>query len=461
MSNSTQFSAARRCTPRASLAVLGVKLAQLDLFGPVRKLVRLAQKTVWYTPVDKLYEVLIGCLAGAKGICELEHCVRADPALLAAFGCSAHAEQSVVQDTLNSCEPAHVLQMQAAYQQIYQQHSQGFRHDYDRDWLLLDVDMSGMPCGRKAALATKGYFAKQRNRRGRQLGRVLATDYDEIVVDRLFDGTTQLNTTLETLVTAAERVLGLEAAEDHRKRTLLRVDAGGGTLAQINWALSRGYQYHGKDYSAKRAAKLATSVKQWYRDPRQRGREVGWVTVAAEAYVVPVRRLAVRCQQANGRWRTGVVVSTVTPTAIFGLAGQPENPRDPAAEALAYAYFYDQRGGGVETSIKEDKQGLGMTRRNKKRFSAQEMLVQLNALAHNVLVWAKRWLTPEAPSVGSLGLVRLLRDVFGITGQLELSETGEICGILLNQADVWAHRLTAALQALVGKDTIGVNLGQI
>lgn len=263
------------------------------------------------------------------------------------------------------------------------------------------------------------------------------------------------------MVTAAEPVLGLDAAEDHRKRTLLRVDAGGGTLAQINWALSRGYQYQGKDYSAKRAAKLAASVKQWHPDPRQRGREVGWVTVAAHEYVAPVRRLAVRCRQANGRWRTGVVVSTVTQTDIFRLAGQPENPRDPAAEALAYAYFYDQRGGGVETSIKEDKQGLGMTRRNKKRFAAQEMLVQLNALAHHVLVWAKGWLTPQTPSAASLGIQRLVRDVFSIAGVLEQSETGAIQGIVLNSADRWAHRLVSALQEMVGSNTVTVNLGQI
>jgi len=30
--------------------------------------------------------------------------------------------------------------------------------------------------------------------------------------------------------------------------------------------------------------------------------------------------------------------------------------------------FYDERGGGIETSLKGDKQGLGLTRRNKKRF---------------------------------------------------------------------------------------------
>src|SRR5437899_2483067 len=79
----------------------------------------------------------------------------------------------------------------------------GYRHDYAHHWQLLDVDISGWPCGKKAACATKGYFAKQRNRRGRQMGRVLASHYDEVVTDRLYPGTTQLATALPDLVTAA------------------------------------------------------------------------------------------------------------------------------------------------------------------------------------------------------------------------------------------------------------------
>ena len=53
------------------------------------------------------------------------------------------------------------------------------------------------------------------------------------------------------------------------------------------------------------------------------------------------------------------------------------------AVLLAYVNFYDQRGGGVEIEIKEDKQGLGTTKRNKKRFAAQQILAQLEVLAHN------------------------------------------------------------------------------
>jgi hypothetical protein len=121
---------------------------------------------------------------------------------------------------------------------IYRQHSQGSGHDYVRAWQLLDVDMSGLPCGPQAAFATKGYFAKQRNRRGRQLGRVLATRYEEIVVDRLFDGKTQLTKALQPLMEAAETTLELDEAT--RARTIVRVDAGGGSLDDINWLLERG-----------------------------------------------------------------------------------------------------------------------------------------------------------------------------------------------------------------------------
>ena len=64
--------------------------------------------------------------------------------------------------------------------------------------------MSGRPpLGKKAAVSTKSYFAKQRNRRRRQEGYVVVTWYDEIVVERIYDGTTQLNRALGPFVEAA------------------------------------------------------------------------------------------------------------------------------------------------------------------------------------------------------------------------------------------------------------------
>jgi hypothetical protein len=55
-------------SPAASLAALGVKLKELNVFGPIRSLVRIKQKTVKHTPTDKLYDALISLLAGAHGL---------------------------------------------------------------------------------------------------------------------------------------------------------------------------------------------------------------------------------------------------------------------------------------------------------------------------------------------------------------------------------------------------------
>lgn len=312
---STSLSAsAARSTAHASLAALGVYVRHLDLFGPVREHVHIAQKIVRYTPTDKLYDAFIALLAGAHGLVELNGCLRPDPALQAAFGRTGCAEQSVVQDTLDACTAETVTQLEAALDAIYRQHSQGYRHDYHADWQILDVDVSGLPCGKKAALATPGYFAKQRNRRGRQLGRVLATRYHEIVVDRLFDGKTQLNAALLPLVLATGQTLELDEA--HRQRTLIRIDAGAGSVADINWLLFRGYHVLAKDYSTKRATLLAAQVTDWIVDPRDPQRQIGLVPVPADDYHAgqhrrTITRVAVRCRVANGQWGVGVIICTL------------------------------------------------------------------------------------------------------------------------------------------------------
>ena len=145
----------------------------------------------------------------------------------------------------------------------------------------------------------------------------------------------------------------------------------------------------------------------------------------------------------------------------LALTGQPPVVQDPVAVGLAYVYFYDQRGGGIETSLKEDKQGLGLGKRNKKRFEAQQVLTQLTTLAHNVLTWAKQWLAPAAPPVARLGIRRLVREVFGISGVLEFTPSGGLQGILLNEADRWTPRLLVGLQALVRPSPVVINWGEI
>ncbi len=255
-------------TAYATLAALGKKVCEMKMFESIFEQVKIAQKTVKYTPLEKLIDAEITILAGAQGLVEIDKRLRPERGLQAAFGREGCAEQSVVQDTLDACTLENVVQMQAGLDLIYRQYGQGYSHDYRKAWQLLDVDMTGRPCGKKAAFATKGYFAKQRNRRGRQEGYLIATHYQEIVAKQLFDGKTQLTKALRPLVEATEKTLDLDQDEEKRQRTILRVDSGGGSVDDINWVLGRGYQLHGKDYSGKRARHLAESVVEWFDDPR-------------------------------------------------------------------------------------------------------------------------------------------------------------------------------------------------
>jgi hypothetical protein len=443
----------------ASLAALGRKVSKLRVFEPISQTVKIAQKTVKYRPSEKLMDAFISLLAGAQGLVEINKRLKADVGLQRAFGRAGCAEQSVVQDTLDACTAENVSQMHTAVEKIFQRHSQTYRHNYQLDWQLLDVDMTGRPCGKKARFASKGYFAKQRNRRGRQEGYVIGAWYEEIVVERLFDGKTQLNSALRPLMEAAEGVLELNEAK--RKRTIVRIDSGGGSVDDINWLLGKDYQVHGKDYSGVRAKTLAESVTEWITDPADSNRQMGWVSAEADLYCRPVKRLAVRCRKKNGQWGYGVILSTLSAQDVLLLTGgYLHDVDDPKTVLLAYVHFYDQRGGGVEIEIKEDKQGLASSKRNKRRFEAQQVLIQLEALAHNVLIWARQWLAPRCPKIARLGIKRLVRDVFQMDGFLIFDQTLDLLHIVLNQADPFAKELSAGLVPFFTREHVALSLGE-
>src|SRR5205085_9964065 len=117
-------------------------------------------------------------------------------------------------------------------------------------------------------------------------------------VDQLFAGNVQLIKALQPLVQAAESILQLD--ERRRSRTIIRVDAGGGSLEDLNWLLSRGYEVLAKEYAGQRVLRLAKTVIEWIQDPAWPERSFGWVTEPPTAYVRPVRRIAVRCRRQDG-----------------------------------------------------------------------------------------------------------------------------------------------------------------
>lgn len=446
-------------SPRASLAIVGMNIQQMGIWEMIGQHVKIQQKTVTHTPLQKLQDAFINIMAGGQGIVEVNQRVKPDTTLSAAFGRESCADQSVISTTLNTCQTEHVEQMRQALQAIYRRYGAGYRHDYGRSWQVLDIDMSGMPAGRRGDGSETGYFAKQKNKRGRQLGRVYATLYDEIVMERLYSGRTQLNRSLQELVTAAEAVLNLNRG--FRKRTILRIDGGGGNDADINQLLTNDYQLLVKVVHWKRVAKLAPTVVTWHTDPKDPRRQAGWVALPF-AYDQPTRQLAVRCQTKKGKWRTAILVFNLDDDQLHWLNEQGKRPFSPPTDPIWLAvYAYDLRGGGVETAIKGSKQGLGITKRNKKSFHAQEMLLLLGQLAYNITSWVRNGLAACQAKLRQFGMLRMVRDAFHIAGLLAFDAEGHIVQISLNQAHELATSFIDAFASFLARDGTTANLRQI
>ena len=448
-----------RFSPRASLGAVGRHMRQEGMWHSVERHVHIRQKVVKYIPTDKLLDGFVNILAGGHGLVEVNTRVRTDEALQRAFGRTACADQSTISDTLNACTEENVTQMGQALQELYRIHGLGYGHNYEEQCQLLDVDLTGMPAGQKGEGVTKGYFRDKKNRRGRQLGRVMATLYDEIVVERLYPGNRQLERSLQGLIVAAEEVLDLNEAR--RKRTIIRVDGGGGRDADVNWLLARGYQVLVKVKNWKRAAKLARSVQSWHTDPKTGDRQVGRVE-RPHAYVRPTRQVAIRTPRKDGSWLHWVLVCSLADEQLCELARQPvRRNATPLQMAFTTLHAYDLRSGGVETSIKGSKQGLGLTKRNKKRFVAQLMLVLLAQLAYNLLTWTRRQLARHAKRLQRLGPLRMIRDLFHIPGRIELDAQGRVLEITLCEAHALALPFAQAFSSLLAQDGLSLNLGQI
>ena len=93
--------------------------------------------------------------------------------------------------------------------------------------------------------------------------------------------------------------------------------------------------------------------------------------------------------------------------------------------------------------------------------AAQAMLTLLGTLAHNVVVWAREWLSRGEPRLKQYGIVRLLCDVFCVSGFVETDERGAEQGVVLNRGSTRARLLTGGLRELLGEQSVTVSLGSL
>lgn len=217
----------------ASLCILGSYLRSINFFEPLERRVHIQQKSLKYTPVQKLEMFFVGVLSGAKAVSHTATTVRIDPALITAFGLPGCADQSVIADTLDAVTERDLEAMQEALTETFSRYSQARQHHFEREFLVLDIDLSPLPASSQAEGSERGYMGRCRSKTGRKLVRVRAAAWQEIVWETVISGRmVESLPVLQEAIDAMEKRLGLdgEEAETRKKRgrTEIRLDSGWG-----------------------------------------------------------------------------------------------------------------------------------------------------------------------------------------------------------------------------------------
>lgn len=421
-------------SPQAPLCALGKVLRAKSVFQPLHRGVNIPQKTVVYRPTDKLVFVVLGMLSGAENVSEINTKVRPDRALLEAFGYQRCADASVIQQTLDAATEETVVELEASLAHLRADQSPRVEASGESQaGVRVDIDLSALPVGKHAEGSKKGYVAKTQNTYTRQLARLVCGDTQEIFCNQLYPGNTRSDAVFKPMLGKLETALSLDTPEK-RSQVRLRFDAGFGTDANINYALWRGYHLIGKMYTSRRIQKLVATVETWVSVPTRKGicgREAGWVK-QPHRYGRRTVQVAVRTPKKDGTWSYAVLVST-----------------DTTATLAALVLEYDKRSGTPENSFSQDYQALSLRKYRKSGFIAQQVLLLLAELAHNLMIWMKTWFmaaveTPQDASeqtqnshlkatkmLQSRGLKRIRRDILALPGKV-CFEGKQVVGIRIN-----------------------------
>lgn len=412
-------------TSFALLGVLGYCLTRTQFLAPLWTELDLPLKTVDHSPQAKLLDLVVSMLAGCRAVQQVNTRLRPDVALAGAWGRKRFADQSTLARTLDVFSSAEVAQLRHGSEALFRRESGVLRHDFVRDWLWLDIDLTPLPISKHAEGSTKGKFDRK-NRYGRQLARVHAPQYHETLFSRIYPGRQESSPAYVPTVEALETFLNL--TPEQKQRTILRSDAGFGSDANINHALNAGWQVLTKNKGGRRPQAFARQVadEDWQPVGSER-----WVTraVVPPTYACQAECLVLRWLTSNGQVKNAIVVCSITDWAM--------------EEIIAH---YDDRG-ACETEIQADKGGLKLERRRKKRLAAQETLVLLTDIAHNLLAWVPHWMSLGEP-LASFGTTRLIEDVFHLPGRL-FFQRERLTEVQLNQLHPYAEAVAAGLEHLL------------
>lgn len=411
-------------TSFAPLGVLGYCLSQSNFLQPVWEPVKLPLKTVEHSVPEKLQDILLSILAGCRCLSQSNTLLKPDLALAKAWRQEQFADQATLARTLDSFDDGQIAALRQGSEKLFCQYSRVFQHDYAQTWLFLDIDLTPLPISKHAEASTKGKF-RQKNQFGRQLARVIAPQYNETLFSQVYPGKQDSGPTYPPVLKALE---AFPFTTEQRQRTVLRSDAGFGSDSNVNLALDSHWQLLAKGKGGRRPQAYARQIA-----------ASDWIELAPQRWIAPAVAPPLYHQPTQHwvlRWTTPTGITKYSTMVCSLLSWTPTDIMD----------FYDSRG-GAETEIRTDKQGLWLERRRKHCLHAQEALILLVDLAHNLLAWTRQWMFPVGPCADFAAL-RLTADVFRLPGRL-IFQQNRLVEVQLNAHHPYADIVATGLERLL------------
>lgn len=146
-------------TQFAPVAALAAHYEAQNVLEPLHSVTSEAKQSD-FTLANKLTQVILSILTGCEFISMVNTKLRPEQQLAQVYRIDCFAEQSTLSRAVNELTQMNLVELNTAIRQTCHRCSRTLHHDW-RGFLLLDFDLSGLPCGKQAEGSSKGYLGKK------------------------------------------------------------------------------------------------------------------------------------------------------------------------------------------------------------------------------------------------------------------------------------------------------------
>ncbi len=190
----------------------GLYAQKIGLFDVFEKHLKIDMKTVRYSPIDKVIELLVSIIAGCPDNKTINNRLVPDRLSASAWNLEQFADQSQINILLHRVNQENLQQLEEAYQEIFAAHSLAAR--YPRNKILtVDVDMTGLPVSPTSTTYEGAEFGhmdkKNTSSKGYQFSiAYIAQEVKEVLGGVVDPGNVHCSTRLPQLIQLIEQRIG-------------------------------------------------------------------------------------------------------------------------------------------------------------------------------------------------------------------------------------------------------------